>query len=294
MKKQGYFKSIFSLRNALLILIIYTGLISCNYLMHYWPNPHHPHDHTDKKKGIGWTIKHEDWVNDVKRLHVSWHYTWGAALNEHEAVKVEFVPMVWGRKASADTAIAKLERSKRAHKIHHLLGFNEPDNKKQSNMSVEDVIALWPKLMAVGLPLGSPATVNPRGAWMKVFMKKIDSLGYRVDFITVHSYGGINVNNFINKLKDVHNLYGRPIWITEFAVADWKAKTLSENKYSNKEVLQFMKDVLPRLDSLSFVERYAWFSAKSTSSATGTSALFNPDGSLTELGKFYADYQLHQ
>jgi hypothetical protein len=143
--------------------------------------------------------------------------------------------------------------------------------------------------MKVNVPLGSPACAHPTGHWMQAFMKKADSLGYRVDFVTVHSYGGINVGNFINKLKQIHELYGRPVWITEFAVADWEAKN-GINKYSSGQVLTFMKEVLPVLDTLSFIKRYAWFSANATNIHTGSSALFAPDGTITPLGEYYAEH----
>lgn len=257
------------------------------------PNSRGAHGQVVGKKGIGMTTKGDEWTNKLKKLnalHLNWHYSWGVQFIDKEPAGVEFVPMIWSGKGVQETVITRLEELAKTGKIHYLLGFNEPDQKKQSNMRVEDAIALWPQLMRVSVPLGSPACAHPMGDWMKEFMKKADSLGYRVDFVTVHYYGGTSVDNFISRLKQIHEQYGRPIWITEFAVADWKAKSVSENRYTQEEVLRFMKDVLPRLDSLPFVKRYAWFSANTRAAATGKSALFNPDGSLTALGKFYADY----
>jgi hypothetical protein len=43
------------------------------------------------------------------------------------------------------------------------------------------------------------------------------------------------------------------------------------------------------LDKLDFVERYAWFPAKTTSIPLGTSALFDANGALTRLGECYRD-----
>ena len=57
-------------------------------------------------------------------------------------------------------------------------------------MSVDEAIALWPQLETLGVPLGSPATVNPNNDWMKEFMEKAEALDLRIDFVTVHSYGG--------------------------------------------------------------------------------------------------------
>ena len=39
-----------------------------------------------------------------------------------------------------------------------LLGFNEPDQPDQANMTVQQALDLWPHLMATGMRLGSPST----------------------------------------------------------------------------------------------------------------------------------------
>jgi len=54
----------------------------------------------------------------------------------------------------------------------------------------------------------------------------------RVDFICVHWYGGPSVPALLRYLEKVHDLYNRPIWITEFAVADWQAKSHERNRHS--------------------------------------------------------------
>jgi hypothetical protein len=141
--------------------------------------------------------------------------------------------------------------------------------------------------MALGLPLGSPACVHPDREWMKAFMRGVEARGLRVDFVCVHSYGGPNADALIKRLEDVHNLFQRPIWITEFAVGDWQAKTRAANRHSPASVMGFLKDVLPRLDACEFVERYAWFPAHPDNAPLGSSALFNEDGSLTPLGEAY-------
>jgi len=87
----------------------------------------------------------------------------------------------------------------------------------------------------------------------------------------------------------VHELYKTPIWITEFAVADWKAKSVVENQYKPYEVLKFMEQVLPQLKKLDFVERYAWFPSNVTSNALCNSSLYGADDKLTRLGECYCD-----
>jgi hypothetical protein len=145
--------------------------------------------------------------------------------------------------------------------------------------------------MKTGRRLGSPGAVHPNNEWMQEFMKQAEEKKYRVDFVCVHWYGPPNAKGFVKHLKKIHKMYGKPIWITEFAVGDWKAKSREENRHSPKVVLKFMKELLPKLDRLDFVERYAWFPAGEDNRALGTSALFKEDGSLTELGQFYAAHK---
>ena len=49
-----------------------------------------------------------------------------------------------------------------------------------------------------------------------------------------------------------------------------------------------MRVVLPAMDKLDYVQRYAWYSASPDDAALGASALFQKDGSLTDLGRLYA------
>lgn len=234
------------------------------------------------------------WRAKVASLNVSWHYSWGASLPMPEPRGVEFVPMVWsygGKSPAFSQMMAGLESAQARRHLQTVLGFNEPDGKEQANMTVEKALEAWPALERTKLRLGSPAAVHANGEWMKSFMAQAKDKGYRVDFVCVHTYPGPNSDAFIKHLESIHKLYGKPIWITEFAVADWQAKTLAENRFSEDRVLQFMKEVLPRLDQLDFVERYAWFGPWPDSPALGTSAFFKPDGTLTALGKFYAQHQ---
>lgn len=73
-----------------------------------------------------------------------------------------------------------------------ILGFNEPDERSQSALSVDEAIALWPELMATSARLGSPATTTPgtlgKQSWLGRFMKQADAADLRVDFMAVHYY----------------------------------------------------------------------------------------------------------
>lgn len=69
------------------------------------------------------------------------------------------------------------------------------------------------------------------------------------------------------------------------------ARTTGENRHNPEGVKQFMIELLPMLDKLDHVERYAWFTSRDDNAALHTSQLIKDDGTLTELGKVYAAHR---
>lgn len=173
--------------------------------------------------------------------------------------------------------------------VKRLLAFNEPDSTNQSNMNVSTALDSWPILESLGIPLISPSCVHADGVWMRDFMEATDQTCLGVDWIGVHWYGGTNPTGFMSQMRKVYKMHGRrPLMITEFAPADWTAATVEDNKYSEHDVLEFMKAVLPWLERQDWIAGYAWFSFKMTNPAGTTSALFDEDGNMTALGRYYA------
>ncbi len=243
------------------------------------------------KKGFG-EVTHAGQAQKLEALRVSWFYSWGADTPKDVPPGMEFVPMIWGWRdgPQQDELFRELTEKHREGKLPTLLGFNEPDGKDQANLPVKTALAKWPLLMATGARLGSPAGVHPDGLWMRDFMRGVDERHLRVDFITIHWYGGPDPDSFLALLDRVHRLYGKPLWITEFAPADWSARADKPNRFTPEQVAQFMRKVIPALTQCPYVERFAWFSADPQSPQLGVSALFNRDGSLTPLGQIYARY----
>lgn len=238
---------------------------------------------SSKKKGFCLVPKRDAaWAEKLEKLNAKWFYTWGQSAPANIPPGMEFIPMQWGKWGCTKEKMASIK----AAGYDTLLGFNEPDQQSQANLSVEKALELWPLLMDAGLRLGSPAGVHPDGEWMTAFMAESRKRGYRVDFIAVHSYMGKSSKHFIDKLERIHDLYNLPIWITEFAVADWSASVDKPNRFSLDDVMEFMEDALPKLEEMEFVERYAWFSGNKP--PLKPSCLFNEDGSLNRLGALYA------
>lgn len=250
-------------------------------------------DEAVAKKGICLAGKGEDTrapAARIESLNVGWHYNWTPKWPGKNIRDVQFVPMFFGNNPWSMSARPDLKVSKSKGETSPLLGFNEPDGKKQANMSVKQALDLWPVLEKTNRRLGSPATVHPDNPWMMEFMKEAKSRGHRVDFVCVHWYGGADPEQLLRVLEKTRRLYGKPIWITEFAVADWSAETRKDNRHSERDVLRFMKKILPKLEKLDYVERYAWFTASPDNAKLGSSALFDADGNLTELGELYSSH----
>lgn len=238
------------------------------------------------KKGFDVVVRKDGvWRREVTALHARWFYSWGGDEPTDMPKGVEFVPMDWGYYGNKDNQLVTwLAKVKAQPNVHALLGFNEPDGKDQANLSVDKALEGWPYLEGTGLTLGSPAAVHADGDWMKSFMQQAEQKKYRVDFITIHWYGGTNPQDFLGYLQRVHDLYHRPLWVTEFSPADWSG----HHPVTPQQAMDFMKVALPAMDKLDYVQRYSWYSASSDDKALGAGALFNKDGSLTDLGKLYA------
>lgn len=243
----------------------------------------------------------------LKALHPYWFYTWGikppngvetkaeadglkiAAKEGSANPLIDFLPMIWG----CNKHFKEQQKEVQQQTPRLVLSFNEPDHKNQSNLSVERVIDVWPELensFKDATVLVSPSAGNPVKPWFESFMKQVDEKGLRVDVIGVHHYGGPNANGFKDKMKKVYKKCNRPLLITEFAVADWDAKTPADNKYTPAQALQFMKEVLPWMEEQDWILGYAWFSFQIDLPAGTSSALFDKDDKLTALGEYYSAF----
>lgn len=238
-------------------------------------------------KGFGHGGKDALALTQIKSLNLDWHYTWGSHPNV--TTTPPFIPMIKSARTLLEQdAIGYVTRQLAQTKTKHLLGFNEPDVKAQANMSVDQAISLWPKLQATGLRLGSPATASPGSAWLADFMAKARNKGLRVDFVTTHIYAWPRADDFLNKITMLHEKYGKPIWVTEYAVADWGATAANPCKYSRAETEDFMRATVAGLRAMPFVERFAWKTRPAGDIKMACSSLFHTSGSLTSTGRLYA------
>jgi RNA polymerase sigma factor (sigma-70 family) len=239
---------------------------------------------SSSRKGVGvWSF---DGVNTaLAESGASWYYTWSTT---HSGISGPgFVPMIWGSGSVTSAALAQARQAG-----PYLLGFNEPDMGGQSNMTVDQALSLWPKLESAGKVLGSPAVAyggDTPGGWLDRFMTGAKQKGYRVDFIALHWYGGdFTTSDAVAQLRSyleaVHNRYGKPIWLTEFALTDFSTGTA---RYpSDAQQAAFLTAATKMLDGLPYVQRYAWFGLPAKDGAPST-GLFHSGPVATEEGRAF-------
>ncbi|KAK4460313.1 glycosyl hydrolase catalytic core-domain-containing protein [Cladorrhinum samala] len=207
---------------------------------------------------------------------ISWCYNWGQ--RDDSGVNIPFIPTLWGLKldfaqtwpANAQEAINKGSPA--------LFSFNEPDHAAQANLSPQVAAQKHIELMnpfSGKARIASPSITNSGNPgegieWLKQFF---DACGGNcaVDFVNIHIYG-FDTETFLAHLIKVHELFQKPVWITEFAFGG------SESEINNQ-----LATVLKAIEGdakYNFVEHYAYFMAEEGMLVKGNS--------LSTYGQTYA------
>jgi hypothetical protein len=239
------------------------------------------------KKGLG-SCNPMTSVSELSEMHLGWYYNWRPFEKIEPVPGVEFVPMFWGAEDVTEENLSAINGGPASH----VLGFNEPDMEGQSNMTPEKCLELWPRLMTLKQKLGSPAPANWK--WLEQFMPEANRRGLRVDFVCLHRYPDISnpraAEEIERMIEGAYQEYGLPIWLTETGAADvspWHQPQVS--KPTPEMARSFVKELLPMLEGLPMVERYAWFADRvGKEYGLGTIFELNARG-LTALGEEYRD-----
>ncbi|GAA5838462.1 hypothetical protein JCM11251_003398 [Rhodosporidiobolus azoricus] len=223
-----------------------------------------------RKKGLGY--------NDpalLANMNISWAYNWANQPSGSLRKGVEFVPMLWNDDAGDwMTAAQKAIDSGSTH----LLGFNEPDLAGQADMDVARAVTAWKKYMSPfygKAKLVSPAVTNggdPMGInWLERFRDACPQCWSEIDAVAIHWYDAAwNFGYFYDYMYSANARLGKKLWLTEFAGSGTSA-----------DQQKFLSAVIPWMESISFIERYAGFGAF-------VGNYVNADASLTPLGKVYS------
>jgi hypothetical protein len=215
-----------------------------------------------------------------------WFYGWGTKPKQSFSdcagiYDSGFVPQLWGGKHVLTKEIW--------HPADALLGFNEPDNHEESHLTPTDAAALWPDLewraSQLNIPrIGSPATTtativdgNKQIKWYDEFFAACKSC--KIDFLVVHMYK-TNVEKAKATLTALHERYKLPLWVKEFNNGGlWSGKGIDDQ-------LEYMEELVKFMEASSFIERYAWMSARNNLYET-TTLIDHNTHLLTPLGELY-------
>ncbi len=224
----------------------------------------------------GWCGTGSGGRTDNDKVDGTWFYTWSA--DNYSTPSSQYVPIKQnGGWPGWDEIRGKTN-------VSHVLGYNEPDQPDQSNMTVAQVLAGWPEIYKTGLRVGSPAYANPWNGLFE-FVDSCDARNYRLDFIAVHCYwGGKSPQNWYNDLKVIYDRCGqRPLWITEWNNgANWTSEWWpSGTAEQQAKQLNDLKAILHVLDTTKIVERYSIYNWVEDKRAI----LLN--GQLTPAGEYY-------
>jgi trimeric autotransporter adhesin len=231
-------------------------------------------------------------------LDAGWYYNWNFTGNPQP--NTDYVPMAWGASGTFPSAISQMIARK---KTTHVLGFNESDNCDDQSGQFNNLcqpavaVAYYENLMGLGVRLGTPAPrENGPTTWLKDFATIAKAKDVRFDFVAVHWYDwGSNpastpnataeqiFNRFKSYLQSVYTIYQLPIWITEFNANPNRPNATQE---------AFLNLALPYLESLDYIERYAYFQPNSSIAQVPTTSAnyFDANGVLTNIGILYKNH----
>ena len=231
-------------------------------------------------------------AGDIQYMNNNWFYKWSN--NGDSDLDREYTPMAWGKGAADDDNDIEIIKNK--YKSTHILAFNEPDDcngqsGQYGNMCVVDTsLTYYKNLLKSGLRMVSPACRQDAVFnWLNEFNSKAIDENIRIDVIAVHWYDwGSNpqnspnanpqdvFNRFVNYLESVHQMYGLPIWITEF----------NANRHRNEWVhRQFLQLALPFLEETDYIERYSFFPP-----TTQVANFLDENNNFTQIGEFYYNF----
>lgn len=178
------------------------------------------------------TFARYDWKMDLRTYHL--HVTNKCPVNHRMP---EFVPMVYDYDNNTRVNISS--------GVRYILGFNEPDQKVQADLTPQEAADAWQDIEkhSHGKPLVSPSMAHHNFVWYDEFFRLCNSC--RIDYLSAHAYG-CNANHVMSYLEKLYQRYGKKIWLTEFACP----KSSDEHQQ-----LHLMQTLLPRLEAAEYIFR---------------------------------------
>ncbi|KZP28384.1 glycoside hydrolase family 128 protein [Athelia psychrophila] len=236
------------------------------------------------KVGLAWANGDNPSLANFKTPQVSMLYTWSPTFPSNAAaLGFHPVPMLWGE--AQVTTFTQLVVKGYSDTV---LGFNEPNEPGQSNLTPASAAALWQQyiqpLKNEGYALISPATSSdPNGLpWMQAFLAECGST-CTFDGMAAHYYD-VTSAGLIAYINLWYTTFGKPIWLTEFACQNFNGGL----QCTQTEVYEFMYAVTEYMDNTSWVARYCAFGVMTDMQGVNVyNQLMAADGWPTSLGENY-------
>lgn len=264
-------------------------------------HPGNVNRHCAKKRGLGVGVKW--YAADGKVCHLlelfraakPWWYNWDTETcplcstsgSDYRSCEFDhdsgFVPTV--------ASINKMHRPLSLGDA--LLGYYEPNHGGSDGTMItprhaayvwhtmeEKAKELWPEIPRIG-------SAAPGGEdmylWFDEFFRFCPHC--QIDFLQVHVFKSkaLGRHSLQSEVEILYHKYGLNLWITEF-----NSGGFMEN---NTAIVHFdyMKEALPLLEALPYVERYAWYSM-CNSIIPGAALAHCNNNTLTDLGLYYTNF----
>ena len=249
-------------------------------LLQVAPNP---------KRGVSLACGYDDMARqaaEVDGLRVAWVWNWEP--NPPLFAGIESVPCVWDASDIGQSLGGNSE---------WLLGFNEPDDADQANMTPEQAAREWRRVEQTypERKLTSPQVMVP-GTWLEdwyaAYQAQNGGRTPRIDALAVHTYYGNDITAYQTQVLhyiDLANKWGvEEVWVTEFALSPGLDRTL-------RETLTDTAAYVAWLDAQPLVTRYApWTNRVECMTTVVPDGIFDTplyaaNGALTPLGAVYRD-----
>jgi len=234
------------------------------------------------KVGIAWPNGNDTTFGNFKNANVGPIYTWSPLIpTAAKSLGFEPIPMLWG-----ENQVSDFQRLVVKGYATTVLGFNEPEQASQSNISPARAAQLWRQyidpLKDQGYSLISPAcsaATSSGKSWMQSFFAACS--GCHFDGVALHYYG-TSSQDFINHVTDFHLTFGLPVWPTEFGCQNLNGGA----QCTTSDASNFMTAVKNFMDGTSWIPHYFSFGMiKSTTPYVNQ--LIDANGQPTALGLLY-------
>lgn len=210
----------------------------------------------------------------VGKSNIGWCYNWNANPPSGLSSGITYIPTLWGLDNAHLDSWVSAANTAIGNGADAVVGFNEPDHKEQANLDYNTAATNYKKYITDNFSgkakLVSPSVTNgaaPMGlSYLSNFMGACSDCG--IQAINIHWYdSSSNIDYFKTYIQGAYDQFKLPIWLTEFGTTD-----------GNDDA--FLAEVLPWLDSQTYVEKYAYFMAKEGVLLSG--------GGLSAAGNTYA------